>query len=323
LKPSIALVWLCLLLPTVASAQSEATLTVALTYEGPADCPDAQGFQAQVRGRTARVRFIEPGQPSDVGWTVVIRQAQSGTSGTLRVSGAALGKLERKVKAASCEQVVSALALGAALSVDPDASLVAQAEPASAPPRAEPEPAALPAPPARRSATRFSLGLNLTVRSGLAPELAWAPRPFVGLSFRGQSGHTWGLRLSAAQAHGSATSSAGQADFTWSLGRLEVFPVRWGSGVLRFEPALFVEAGQLRARGVAVTPVNEVLRPALLAGALGRLSLVAFDLLLVELEGGPAVPLIRDRFYVQENTTVFRIPAVAGFAAAGVGLEFL
>jgi hypothetical protein len=143
------------------------------------------------------------------------------------------------------------------------------------------------------------------------------------MSFRSASGHTFGLRLSAMQTHGSAEGHAGQADFTWSIGRLEVFPVRWASGPLRFEPAPFVEAGQLRARGVAVTPVNEVHRPVLLAGALGRLSLVVFDPLLVELEAGPAFALVQDRFYVQENTVVFSVPPVAGFAAAGVGLEFL
>jgi hypothetical protein len=33
--------------------------------------------------------------------------------------------------------------------------------------------------------------------------------------------------------------------------------------------------------------------------------------------------VLRDRFYLQENTTVFRAPAVGGFVALGVGLEFL
>jgi hypothetical protein len=262
---------------------------------------------------------------SDVSWSVVIRPTASGSRGTLRVTGAQLEKLERHVTAAACDQVVSALALGAALSVDPEASLVTRSEPEKEAPRAEPKPetAPRPHPPKRRGATRLALGLNLTARSGLAPDLVWAPRAFAGLSFRSQSGYTWGLRLSASQTRGSANSSAGQADFTWSMGRLEAFPVRFGSAALRFEPALFVEAGQLRARGVAVTPINEVRRPALLAGALGRLSVLAFDLLVVELEAGPALPLIRDRFYLLENTTVFRVPALAGFAAAGVGLEFL
>jgi hypothetical protein len=325
LKPWFALAWPCLLLPATTGAQTVAPLAVDLSYEAPADCPDAQGFRAQVRGRTARVTFAEPSQASDVGWTVVIRPTASGTRGTLRVTGAQLEKLERHVTAATCDQVVSALALGAALSVDPEASLVARSEPEKAAPRPEPKPEAArrPSKPKPRAATRLALGLSLTARSGMAADLVWTPRPFAGLSVRSQSGHTWGMRLSATQTHGSASSSAGQADLAWSMGRLEVFPVRFGSGLLRFEPALFVEAGQLRARGVAVTPVNEVRRPVLLAGALGRLSLLAFDLLLLELEAGPALPVIRDRFYVQENTTVFSVPAWAGFAAAGVGLEFL
>jgi hypothetical protein len=170
---------------------------------------------------------------------------------------------------------------------------------------------------------RPSLGVSLTGRSGIAPKLAWSPRAFVGIAFRSQRDYVWGLRLSATQVRGDASVAVGQADMTWSLARLEAFPVRATFGSFRLEPALFVEGGQLRARGAAVSPVATVHRPALFAGALGRLSLVAFDLLLVELEAGGLAPLVRDRFYLYENTTVFRVPALSGYAGAGVGLEFL
>src|SRR5574339_296033 len=89
---------------------------------------------------------------------------------------------------------------------------------------------------------RLALGLSLTARSGMGPELSWAPRPFIGLSYQSRSGHTWGLRLSGTQVHASAKSSAGQADFTWNVGRIEAFPVRLGSSQWRFEPALLFEA---------------------------------------------------------------------------------
>jgi len=218
----------------------------------------------------------------------------------------------------------------AALSVDPDASLSPREKPKLAAP-ASPAPLA-PASPktgtqrraaADVSATKLVLGLTLTGRSGIAPQLAWAPRPFVGISFRSRTGYTWGLSLSATQARGSATVDVGQADFTWNLGRLEIFPVRASFGNWRLEPALFIEAGQLRARGVAVTPAAAVRRPALLAGALGRVSLLAFQLLELEVEGGPIAPIVRDRFYLFESTTVFRVPAITGYLGAGVGVEFL
>jgi hypothetical protein len=35
------------------------------------------------------------------------------------------------------------------------------------------------------------------------------------------------------------------------------------------------------------------------------------------------MPAFRDRFYVHESTTVFAVPPVAGFGAAGMGIEFL
>ena len=34
-------------------------------------------------------------------------------------------------------------------------------------------------------------------------------------------------------------------------------------------------------------------------------------------------PIVRDRFYLFENTTVFQSRPVTGFVAAGVGVEFL
>jgi len=318
----------CALWAGTLAAQTAPLVAVSLDYSAPASCPDAQAFREQVLSRTKRVSFSEPAAPGSLAWSIKIAETSGGSRGTLRVSGEVPSKLERSVKAASCEQVVDALALVAALSVDPDASLT----PGEKPPPAVPPPAAPRLVPARNAgerapadtrATKLLVGLTLTGRSGIAPRLAWAPRPFVGVSFRSSSGYTWGLLLSATQARGSASVDVGRADFTWTLGRLEAFPVRASVGNWRFEPALFVEAGQLRARGVAVTPAQELKRPLFSAGALGRLSLLAFDRLLLEVEGGPIAPLVRDRFYLFENTTVFRVPALTGYIGAGVGAQFL
>src|SRR6185295_20049993 len=98
--------------------------------------------------------------------------------GTLRVTQEKAGQLERSVKASNCEQVADALALVAALSVDPDASL----NPREKPKPAGPSSATPPAPsgqkaraqsraPADPSATKLVLGLTLTGRSGIAPQL--------------------------------------------------------------------------------------------------------------------------------------------------------
>jgi hypothetical protein len=308
---------------------------VALDYSAPAGCPDAAGFRDQVLGRTHRMRFVEANMPAALTWSVSVVEINLGSRGTLRVTGSGPGNLARSVTATSCEQVVSALGLVAALSVDPEASLTTPeksppTEPAITPPKPPPTPPAKSArsestanTPRATRATKLSVGLTLTGQTGLAPKVAWAPRPFIGISFRSPGGYTWGLGLSAMQTHGRAAVDIGRADFTWSTARLEAFPVRWAYGHWRFEPALFIEGGQLRARGVGITPAAEVHRPALLAGGLGRLSFLAVDLLLLQVEAGPLVPVLRDRFYLRENTTVFRIPSVTGFVAAGVGIEFL
>jgi hypothetical protein len=317
----------CALLTGALHAQTAPPIAISLDYSAPDGCPDANSFRQQVQARTKRVSFAEPGA---LAWSIKVAETSGGSRGTLRVTREKPSKLERSVKASSCAQVVDALALVAALSVDPDASLGPREKPKPAAPSSAPPPA--PSAPKTRAqrgaradatATKLVLGLTLTGRSGIAPQLAWAPRPFVGLNFRSRGGYTWGLSLSASQARGSATVDLGQADFTWSLGRLELFPVRASFGNWRLEPALFIEAGQLRARGVAVAPAAEVRRPALLAGALGRVSLLAFELLELEVEGGPIAPIVRDRFYLFESTTVFRVPPITGYIGAGVGVEFL
>lgn len=311
-------------------AQNAAPVVVALDYRAPAGCPEASSFREQVLGRTKRLSFAERNVEPSLFWRVDIAESSGRSHGTLRVTGARPSALQRDVQASSCEQVVDALALVAALSVDPEASLAPREKPQS--PTTAPVPAAgasTPTPPAppraagEASATKLSLGLTLTARSGLAPQLAWAPEASVGLSFRSSGGYTWGLVVSATRVRGNAAIDVGQADFTWSLARLDVFPIRARYRNWRFEPAAFVEAGQLRARGVAVVPSAEAHRPVLSVGALARASWLAFDLLWFGVEAGPLVPLIRDRFYLFETSTVFQLPRITGYVGAGVGLEFL
>lgn len=322
------LAWLLL----AGSARAEPpAVSVALDYRAPASCPDAAAFRAHVASRTPRVSFVAEGKPSELQWRVTLARTPSGVRGRLRVTSAQRGHLERQVEAADCAGVESALSLVAALSVDPEASLTPVKESAPkvssptverpAPPASSPAPVPPPPPSARR--LRLSLGLALAGRTGVASQIAWAARPFVGFSLRSRGGYTWGLGLSATQARGSAALANGQADLTWSLARLEAFPVRASFGALRLEPTLFFEAGQLRARGVGISPSTEVRRPALFTGALARVSLLAFDLLLLQLEAGPLVAIERDRFYLYENSTVFHVPLLSGVMAVGVGLEFL
>lgn len=311
-----------------ARAQSAPPVSVTLEYAAFEGCPDAASFEAQVLARTPRASFAAPGASGTLTWSVELGPTSGGSRGTLRVQGESQGMLERNVTAATCEQVVGALALVAALSVDPDASLSEPAEPSPRPlapsPRKPPVPVPSPRRPERVAAApgvRFTVGPSLVGRSGLAPELVWAPQAALGLSFRTGGGHTWGLRLSALHASGRSTLETGSASFTSNLVRLQAFPLRVGSAAWRFEPAAFAEAGELSARGVGITPTRSVRRPVAWAGVLGRVSLV-MSVLLLELEAGGALPFVRDRFYIFENTTVFRVPVASAFASLGVGLEF-
>jgi hypothetical protein len=91
---------------------------------------------------------------------------------------------------------------------------------------------------------------------------------------------------------------------------------------VRFVPCLAFELGHLHAQGKAVVPATHVDRPWFATGAIARFELALFDALALEVAGYLAAPLVRDRFYVDVDSTVHRTSAITGGVAAGLSLRF-
>jgi hypothetical protein len=102
-----------------------------------------------------------------------------------------------------------------------------------------------------------------------------------------------------------------------------VCPVRLLAWRLRLVPCLHGEGGALDAQGLGVSPERSEVRPWIAVGLLGRVRVVAISPFFLELSGGALVPLQRDRFYFEPDSTVFRPPAITGLAGAAVGLTIL
>jgi len=95
------------------------TLLVA-AYEAPAPCPARSGFLARVLARTARAEVTTTGAATlRVEVTIVARVG--GYQGRLRIAPNGDDETERLVTAGSCAEVIDALALVVALTVDPGA----------------------------------------------------------------------------------------------------------------------------------------------------------------------------------------------------------
>jgi hypothetical protein len=310
------------------SLRAEEVTPVRVRYSAARDCADERGFFEQITARTPRVRLARAAEPATV-LNVSIREVPGGVAGSIELRGAEGSTSAREVKAQSCDQVVAALAIMAALAIDPDASTdpLPKARPAPKPPPPKPvvTKAAKPADtePAPSLHSHWKAGVSLAVLAGVFDDSALAVRPFVELAREGRPawGHT--LRLSAARFESKVSRSEGTGEFALYSGRLEPCPAHlraWGAVWL--SACLALDAGWLEARGANVTPRQSVTRFWFAAGPTARIELRLLEILALEASGELFFPFVRDRFFVGSDATVHRTGAVGGGGAIGVGVLF-
>jgi hypothetical protein len=108
---------------TGAAAEQPRAEPVRVDIQAPSDCADGILFLDEVRSRTPLVRAAVEGEPARV-FRVTVTRDGAVARGTLVVQEGDHASTPRRVLGASCEEVVQALALVAALAVDPLASMV-------------------------------------------------------------------------------------------------------------------------------------------------------------------------------------------------------
>jgi hypothetical protein len=282
---------------------------VRLAYAAPEGCPDEAAFVAAVAAQAhpferaprsaARVRSLE----------ARIARADDAHTGVLRVREADGATSERDVRGATCQEVFSALALVAALTVD-------TGPPPPSPPPPEEPPPPLPAIPLRWTAATtlhagafFSMAPGASI--GVAPELEIAP-PFAGTPLVVRLG----LVLAASP---RAETPAGSAEFFWFAARLDVglFALRRAWFSLR--PTIGAGAGAVLGRGFAVAIPHEETRPwfDVAAGLRAHAALLpGFGL---ELAGGLLVPITRETWiFERPDAVIHATPPVGGYVTVGV-----
>jgi hypothetical protein len=318
---------LVVIAPTRARADAPVR-SARVDYEAPAACPDGRAFEGQIRARSSRIALR-----ADAATVIrVIVETAGGPTQQRHVDG-------------SCADVVAALGLIAALALDPmaststaptptapaaDATSAKPEEPKPAPTApATPPPAkgterAAPAsdelPPGAELAKhdwRWSMGAGVGVTGGVATAPLVSVPLFVDVAqvSRGLVSPAFRLRFER------ASTDQGGASFTWTAGSLEGCPFALVGGPLRVWPCARVEAGTLSATGDAAHSKSAA-RPWLSVGAVARARLSVVGGLFVELEGEAFAPFVRDRFYLEPDTTVHRATPVAVAGAASLGAAF-
>ncbi len=290
-------------------AASAAPPRVRLAYTAPEGCPDEAAFVAAVAAQAhpfdraprsaARVRSLD----------ARITRADDAHKGVLRVREADGATSERDVSGATCQEVFSALALVAALTVD-------TGPPPPAPPPPEEPPPPPPVLPMRWTvATSFHGGAFFSMAPGaslgVAPGLEIAP-PLVSRPLVVRLGLTFA-------ASPRADTAAGSAEFFWFAARLDVGLFALERAWFAVRPTVGIGAGAVLGRGFAIATPHAQTRPwfDVAAGLRAHAALLpGFGL---ELAGGLLVPLTRETWiFERPDAVIHETPPVGAYVTAGV-----
>ncbi len=331
LLPCLALI----AVPMIGLAQTE---PIRVDYQAHVGCPDQEAFLAELKARTQKARLAGKAEKART-FKIRITQGGPGSVGRIEAHDVGGGVTVREVSGGKCAEVVSALALTAALAIDPDALFsppppasassttppvaassaapvassaapVTSASPVtsvSAPPTTPPEPSAL-----------LTFAGHFVVASGTAPELSVGGS--IGAELRAGGGPVApGIRLSLAHVRNDVARDPTTA-FAASWVGFDVCPVIFAfTARLSASPCATGVLGLLRGESRGVRNPAAATAPWVTVGALARLRVVLVGGLAVELDAGLSLPVSRPVFKLEEpNVELHRVPTLTWVASGGM-----
>lgn len=303
---------------------------VAIEYESDERCPSEADFAKRLRAKSI---LRDRGGREDVPRTIrmAVHASTADAFGRLTIVERSGETTTREVAAQTCDQVVDALAFVAALALEPHADPEQPPSPATptvplAQPRESPESRPAPCAPWHASAavlgefevgippgSQFSFPLLAEVR--MAPIEApsrWAPS----------------LRLGFERGLGASTNTPeGSAQFTWTVGRLDVCSAWAVVPTVTVGGCLGGDAGQVDATGNIAHAASRQ-RIWVAFGGLVRERSDGLRPVFVEVDGGVFVTAYRDQFVFSaplpsgQETAIYTVPPVGARFGAGVGITF-
>jgi hypothetical protein len=274
---------------TLALAEED-PLAVAVRYSGPAGCNDVAVFWRALSARTNRV---SPNDLTDaeIVLDVQLRKSRRGVLGMLQIVRSGTETEPRYVEAQRCNEVIEALALTAALGIDPEAlTRVPEAEPES---KEEDEP-----PPAPAIPWRWRGSLEAALVASLAVDLEASWGFWGGVSAFAERDSVWApkLRLGAGVTHSDVFDTAGSARFTVSAVQLDACPLRIGSDTVALRTCATAQWGALTGEGRNINTPLTSRRPWLALGPMLELEVRLSDALRWQVDLAGIVPLFRQQY---------------------------
>jgi hypothetical protein len=309
---------------------------IRIEFEAPAQCSDENAFVSQLRARTQRAHIVTAGEQERRAFHLTITASGDAYDGRLLIRSGDR-QASREVTGATCDEVLNALALVAALAIDPHAS-TADIAPASAPGPA-PEPAPPPTPPptpvasepkppapektSREEGTwRVAVGATGGARAGSLPSLSPDGAVFAALS-KDRGAFAPEIRLAYVQALSQTLApGAGTVAFDFGTARLEACPVRVRWKDVSVIPCATLEVGSTSASAAGVENPESTHRGWYAGGAVARVEWEVTKRVVLEASADVLVPFRHDRFYFgPDNLTVYETPSLG--AAASLGVAFV
>jgi hypothetical protein len=316
----------------VATARAESSVQpFRVESRVPPTCAAAQTFGWQLVVRTRLLRPARGEEPALL-FTVEVSDASDGVHGRLTIREPDGRATERELKGEDCPEVISALALVAAILIDPYASTVPlppNSPGVSSAPVAPPPSIPLPAPSAdfptapNRS---WSVGLG----AGASLQTTVAPDPILGFVLKSAilpprtEDFDPALYLSLHFAQSPTLNKlGGNAQLVWAFAKIAACPLRWPSRTRAgLRPCLSFSGGALRGRGSNTSEAATKTVPWLAAGGLVAWELMIGKHALLGAQGGVDVPLFSARFYFGPDETAFRVRPIGLAADVHLGVRF-
>jgi hypothetical protein len=347
----------CAGLVSRAFAQSEADSEpqpFRVTFSTAAGCGSARAFEDEVLKRTDRLRLAESGETA-LGLSVELQPTTQGIEGRLTLRETDGHVSERAVPGGGCEEVLSAMALIAALTVDPlarpdrevpiasrrpvnesDTSKPVRPKrespkrvvPTREPRKAEtPEESVEPRAPEPANAKRglgFGVGQRVTLQTAVMPGATLGLGVHAELVVTSPSLLAPRIRFSGIFSQsGDITAAEGRAQFDWITARLQACPVRFGfDQSWNIRPCAYFDAGRLRGEGFDIEPHHQKSVFWTAAGVELSGEVRLFGPLTLGAEAGLLLPFRRDRFRFDPDTDLHDVPAAGFSGGVGLGLFF-
>jgi hypothetical protein len=315
----------------LARASQPGADAAVIEYVAAPGCVEAPRFRARLAALPrAGMQDVSPGRVA----IEIVRTDGQRYAGTVRVVSADGDPFERRIEAATCDEVVDALELVSALALglEPSGLSSAPAVPApSSPPAARP--VADRSPTGAEGETRSpkqSWHLGGGAHAAVITLLGPSPQPGIGayLSVGAEGPSVWSpeLRISALRLQsGTFETAVGSATLTLLTASVEGCPLRVPLGHdLALRPCGGLQLGSLEGVGAGTALSN--VRPQSLGWSslfgVARIGWTFLRYLLLEADVGLVVPLAIHHIYFGPDTTIYDVPAVGALATAGLGAHF-